>query len=98
MSIISQIQALVRNGLYYLTEHADEGVQDEGLDIYDVEHSILTGKVRRTWPSEGKYEIVEKTLDGQSIGIVCRITQTNKVRVITVYQDRPSRWTRERWR
>ncbi|MEA3340222.1 MAG: DUF4258 domain-containing protein [Chloroflexota bacterium] len=97
MSAISQIQALVRNGLYYLTEHADEEALDDELDIYDVEHGILTGKVRRTWPSEGKYEIVGKTLDGRSIGVVCRITQTSKVRVITVYEDRPSRWTQEKW-
>ncbi len=91
MSVISQIQALVRNGLYYLTEHADEEAQEEGLDIYDVEHGILSGKVRRTWPSEGKYEVIGKTLDGRSIGVVCRITQTSKVRVITVYKDQPSR-------
>ena len=89
MSRIREIQSLVRNGLYYLTEHADNEAIADGFDIYDVEQGILTGKVRRTWPKEGKYEVVGTALDGRSIGIVCRITKTTKVRVITIYEDRP---------
>ena len=52
MSRLSQIQALVRNGLYYLTEHALEEAMVDLFDIYDVEYGIVTGKVRRTWPRE----------------------------------------------
>ena len=62
----------------------------EGFDIYDVEHGILTGRIRRTWPKEGKYEVAGSALDGRPIGAVCRITQTGKVRVITVYEDEPA--------
>lgn len=91
MSRITQIQTLVRSGLYYLTEHADDEAAADGLEIYDVEQGILTGKIRRTWPKEGKYEIVGSALDGRRIGIVCRITQASKVRVITVYEDKPQR-------
>jgi hypothetical protein len=91
LSKIAQIQTLVRNGLYYLTEHADDEAVADGFDIYDVEQGILTGKIRRTWPKEGKYEVVGSALDGRRIGIICRITQTGKVRVITVYEDRPKR-------
>ncbi len=89
MSKIGQIRALVRNGLYYLTEHADDEAIADDFDIYDVEHGILSGKIRRTWPREGKYEVVGSALDGRRIGIICRITRTDKVRVITVYEDRP---------
>jgi len=91
LSRIAQIQNLVRNGLYYLTEHADDEAAADGFDIYDVEQGILTGKIRRTWPKEGKYEVVGLALDGRFIGIVCRTTQTGKVRVILVYEDRPKR-------
>jgi len=89
LSKIKRIQALVRNGLYYLTEHADYEAMVDGFDIYDVEYGLLAGKIRRTWPREGKYEVVGKALDGRTIGVVCRITTTGKVRVITVYEDRP---------
>ena len=91
MSKIGQIKSLVRNGLYYLTEHADDEALDDGFDIYDVEHGILTGKIRRTWPREVKYEVVGSALDGRPIGVVCSITKTRKVRVITVYEDQPKK-------
>ena len=68
MSKAQQIQILVRNGLYYLTEHADDEASADGFDIYDVEEGILTGKTRRTWPKEGKYEVVGLALDGRRKG------------------------------
>jgi hypothetical protein len=89
MSTIARIPALVRYGLYYLTEHADEEAQADGFDVYDVEQGLLTGRIRRTWPREKKYEVVGKALDGRTIGIICRVTQGGKVREITVYEDYP---------
>ena len=89
MSRIKEIQALIRYGLYYLTEHADDEALVDGLDIYDVENCILTGNTRRTWPKDGKYEIVGLALDGRKVGVVCRITPSGKVRIITVYEDKP---------
>jgi hypothetical protein len=89
LSKIGQIQALVRNGLYYLTEHAVDETTDEDCDIYDLENAILTGKIRRTWSKSGKYEVVGASLNGRAIGIICRITRTGKVRIITAYEDRP---------
>lgn len=89
MSKIRQIQALVRNGLYYLTEHAEDEARADGFDTYDVEYGILNGKIRRTWPREGKYEVVGRARDRRPIGVVCRITQMRKVRVIMVYEDQP---------
>lgn len=87
MSRLSQIQALVRYGLYYLTEHALEEALVDLFDIYDVEQGIMTGKVRRTWPKEGTVEVVGRAVDGRPIGIVCRTTKSEKVLVITVYED-----------
>jgi hypothetical protein len=89
VSRITEIQALVRNGLYYLTEHADDEAMQDGFDIYDIENGILTGKIRRAWPKEEKFEVVGKALDGRAIAAVCRLTQGGKIRVITVYLDQP---------
>ncbi len=89
MSKIGQIRALVQNGLYYLTEHADDEAAEDGFSVYDVEEGLLNGKVRRSWPKEEKYEVIGSALDGRRIGSVCRITKSGKVRVITVYEDRP---------
>lgn len=86
MSKIRLIQSLVRNGLYYLTEHANEEAMAEDFDVYDIECALITGKIRRAWPNEGKYEVIGSTLDGRAVGIICRITPMTKVRVITVYE------------
>ena len=87
MSRIAEVQAMVRNGLYYLTEHADDEAMQDGFDIYDIENGILSGKIRKTWPKEEKFEVIGKALDGRAIGTVCRLTQGGKIRVITVYLD-----------
>lgn len=87
MSKLKRIRLLVQNGLYYLTEHADDEAQEDDLDIYDIENAILTGRVRRIWPRGGKLEIVGESLDGRLVGVVCRLTRGNKVRVVTAYED-----------
>jgi hypothetical protein len=89
MGTLETIQALVRNGLYYLTEHADDEAADDGFDVYDVEYGMLTGRIRKTWPQDDKCEVVGQALDGRPVAIVCRITPMGKVRVITVYEDFP---------
>ena len=89
MSRIAEIQALVRNGIYYLTEHADDEAMQDGFDIYDIENGILTGKIRKIWPKEEKFEVIGTALDGRTIGAVCRLTKNGKIRVITVYLDQP---------
>ena len=89
MGALETVQALVRNGLYYLTEHADAEAADDGFDVYDVEYGILTGRIRKAWLQEGKYEVVGQALDGRTVVAVCRITPMGKVRVITVYEYFP---------
>ncbi len=70
-----------------LTEHAYVEAGEDGLDIYDVEHAILSGRIRKRWKREQKYEIVGPAFDKRAIGVVCRVTISGKVRVITVYSD-----------
>lgn len=86
MMRLRRIQDLVREGLYYLTEHADNEAMADEFDIYDVEHAILTGRIRKRWPREAKCEIVGAALDGRSLAAVVRVTPGGKVRVITVFE------------
>ena len=87
MSKISQIQTLVRYGLYYLTEHADDEALEDRFTVYDIECGLLNGKIRRIWSKDEKYEVIGRSLDGRTIGVVCRFTDGGKLRVITVYED-----------
>jgi hypothetical protein len=54
VSKIGIIQSLVRDGLYYLTEHAyDEALADD-FDVYDVEHGLLTDELDARGPKTVK--------------------------------------------
>lgn len=52
MKALQEIRALVRNGLYYLTAHADEEAINDGLDIYDIEYCLLNGVLQQSWIDE----------------------------------------------
>jgi hypothetical protein len=88
VSRVKQIRSPVRSGLYYLTEHALDEADSDAFDIYDIEQAILSGRIRKSWPKDGRMEILGQSLDGRSLGIVCRLTQGGKVRVITIYEDK----------
>jgi hypothetical protein len=87
MGKIDIIRELVRNGLYYFTDHALAELEKDGLDEYDAETILLNGKIRKSWPTELKFEIIGSTHDGRALGVVCRITKTYKLRIITAYED-----------
>ena len=63
VSTFQQLRRLVEEGLYYLTEHAYAEALDDALDIYDVEHALLTGQIHRRWSEEHKVEVVGEALD-----------------------------------
>ena len=89
MSVIARSRRLVENGQFYLTEHAKIEADDEGFNIYDIENSVMTGRTKRSWPKKGTFEIVGKSWDGRKLGLIVRETKGSKLRVITVYEDRP---------
>ena len=43
--ILTRLRARVRAYDYVMTLHAEEEMNDDGLTIFDIEHSILTGKI-----------------------------------------------------
>jgi len=63
-------------------------LDEDGLTEIDAEEAILNGRIRRSWPKEHKYEITGMSSDGTPIGVVSRITATNKLRIITAYEDK----------
>lgn len=72
-----------------MTLHAEEEMSDDGLNIYDIESSILTGHIierqKDRATAEWKYRIKGKTLTGSQVELILKIGPTNKVVIITVY-------------
>jgi hypothetical protein len=79
---ISQLQ-------YVMTIHAEEEMEDDELNIIDIEHSILNGKIlerqKDRITAESKYRIQGETAEGIQVEIIVKLSPTGKVVIITVY-------------
>lgn len=74
-----------------MTLHAEEEMNDDNLTIFDVERTILTGKVTERQEDyttrEWKYLIAGDSLLGEGVEIVAKISVTGKLVIITVYRE-----------
>ena len=73
-----------------MTVHAMEEMAEDHLDIIDIEHSILNGrvtKVEKGDPRGTKYVVEGQAVNEQTpVGIVGRFTTTGRYLIITVYE------------
>ena len=87
--ILKQIREKISSRQYVMTIHAEEEMSEDGLAIYDIEQGILTGKIlerqRDRVSAELKYRICGRTLDGEEVEIIVKLSPTGKVVIITVY-------------
>ncbi len=88
-SWIERIRETVRLRQYDMTVHAVEEMAEDGLDIADVEHAVLNGRVERIErddPRGNKYVIEGMAADGVTrVGVVGRFTGSGRYLIITVY-------------
>lgn len=72
-----------------MTSHAMEEMAEDDLDVLDIEHVILNGRVVRTElddPRGTKYVVVGVVADQQTqVHVVGRFTNTERYLIITVY-------------
>lgn len=87
--ILKRVREKVWKRQYVMTRHARKEMNDDGLTIYDVEHSILTGKVlerqKDRLTTEWKYRIRGETMGGGEVEVIAKISLTGKLVIITVY-------------
>ena len=87
---IERIKEKIRLGQYDMTVHAIEEMAEDNLDILDVEHAILNGRVaksERDDPRGTKYVVEGLAVDEEtSVGVVGRFTDTGRYLIITVYE------------
>jgi hypothetical protein len=72
-----------------MTAHATEEMAEDDLNIMDVEHAVLTGRlvqIQRDDPRGNKYVLVGESVDGKaSIGVVGRFAVSDRYLIVTVY-------------
>ncbi|WP_208108579.1 DUF4258 domain-containing protein [Candidatus Thiosymbion oneisti] len=68
--------------------HGEEEMDEDGLSVFDVESAILTGTIIERQKDkeigEWKYVVRGQTLDGSVVTIVAKLSQTNKMVIITI--------------
>lgn len=69
--------------------HAEEEMNDDCLTIYDVERCILTGVIEERQKdkdtTEWKYRLNGKTLSGEGLEVIVKLSPTGKLVILTVY-------------
>lgn len=89
--VLRQMRERIRTRQYVMTLHAEEEMSDDNFSIFDVERSILTGRIIERQPDqetgESKYLVAGQSEQGQNMVVVGKISITDKLVVITVYRE-----------
>jgi len=87
-SRIGVFRQKVALGRYELTGHAKDEMEQDGLTILDVKAAIYSGTIvqtQRHGRSRRKDVIHGYGAKKQGVGLVCRLTETGVLRIITVF-------------
>jgi hypothetical protein len=93
-SRLERIREKIRLHQYDMTVHAVEEMAEDNLDITDVEHAVLTGRIARIErddPRGNKY-VIEYVIEGvavggvTAVGVVGRFAGSDRYLIITVYE------------
>ena len=88
--LLDRIRVAIRSGDYDVTKHAVDEMAEDGLDIVDVETSILNGRIRKTEtgdPRGPRHTIHGVAADGVTpVGSAGRFTETDRYLIITAYE------------
>ncbi len=86
MNITRRLLNLLLARRYQITDHALESLDEDDLTFNDVVSGVASGRRRRSWPRQRKYEIEGRSVDGRRVRVVARLIGARLVRIITVYE------------
>ncbi len=86
MDITQRLLELFLARRYQLTDHAQDSMDEDRLTTHDVLCCIPTGRLRRSWPRERKFEIEGRSIDGRAMRVIAQLPEPRCMRIITVYE------------
>ena len=86
MNIARRLLNLVLARRYQITDHALDSMDEDNLAFNDVVACLASGRLRRSWPRQRKYEVEGASVDGRPVRTVARLIAESTVRIITVYE------------
>lgn len=88
--MLNRMRDDIRTRQYVMTLYAEEEMTDDMLSIFDVERTILTGKIierqKDHVTEEWKYIIEGETISAGMAVVVVKLSVTGKLVIITVYK------------
>ena len=89
MATLDTIRKKVRSREYEFTlPHFLQEMANDDLVSADIESAITDGRIRRRFSRDARgmrYEVVGPAMDGRQVAVVCRIKETGRLLLITVY-------------
>lgn len=89
--VLKRMRELVRTSQYVMTLHAEDEMEADALSIYDVESTILTGRIverqRDRASGEWKYLVRGQSLGSDGVTVVVKISSPGKLVFITVFRE-----------
>ena len=74
-----------------MTTHAEEEMEADGLEIFDVEHCILAGEIverqKDLATGEWKYMVRGSTVGDETAIIVTKLSFTGKMVIVTIFLE-----------
>ena len=91
---IERIIQKIEHNEYEISLHAEKERRDEDISLADIESAIRRGKILEDYPNDpsGPSCLLLGHSKGKPIHIVCGWTQSNKLRIITVYLPKFPKW------
>jgi hypothetical protein len=76
---------------YIMPLHAEDEMEADGLTIYDVESTVLTGQIterqKDRLSKEWKYIVSGQSLSGEAVTLAVKFSPTGKLVFITVFRE-----------
>ncbi|NJL59056.1 MAG: DUF4258 domain-containing protein [Desulfobacteraceae bacterium] len=88
MSPLQRIRQAIREEHYRISTHANDEMAEDALEIADIEHIVITGKMFRKLTQDFRgirYTIVGETADRRIGYVVCRFLDSGTLLIITAY-------------
>jgi hypothetical protein len=101
VQLLAQIQAIVRQRDYRLSNHAEREREADGVTAVQIREAFLSREaaVIEDYPDDPRGHsclVFGKTKTGDPIHLVCSATSVRPLIVITVYRPNPNEW--DDWR
>lgn len=87
------IRNKLREGQYYLSEHAHRERQKEQVTVEEIEQTILKGDIIEKYPNDlrGESCLAAGKVGGKPLHVVCGL-QAGKLLIVTVYRPKLPIW------